>query len=47
MATRYAGIHFRCADLAGRALGRAVADLAWAKASSCFNGSSQNKKGAL
>ena len=39
MATRYPGIHFRRAHLAGRELGRAVADLAWAKASSYFNGS--------
>lgn len=38
MATRYAGIHFRRSDLAGRALGRAVADLAWAKAGSYFHG---------
>jgi hypothetical protein len=38
MATRYAGISFRSSDLKGRALGRAVADLAWAKAKSCFNG---------
>jgi hypothetical protein len=38
MATRYAGIHFRRSDLAGRALGRAVADLVWAKANSYFRG---------
>jgi len=44
MATRYAGIHFRRADLAGRALGRAVADLAWAKANSYFNGSAPAAK---
>jgi VCPO second helical-bundle domain len=39
MSGRYAGIHFRRSDLAGRALGRAVADLAWTKAQSLFNGS--------
>jgi hypothetical protein len=38
MATRYAGISFRSSDLKGRALGRAVADLAWARANSYFNG---------
>jgi len=41
MSGRYAGIHFRRGDLAGRALGRAVADLAWAKAASYFNGTAQ------
>lgn len=38
MATRYAGVSFRSSDLKGRALGRAVADLAWAKVTSYFNG---------
>jgi hypothetical protein len=33
MSRRYGGIHFRRADLAGRTLGRAVADKAWARAS--------------
>jgi Domain of unknown function (DUF6851)/VCPO second helical-bundle domain len=41
MSGRYAGIHFRRGDLAGRALGRAVADLAWAKAASYFTGSAK------
>ncbi|MGH9743927.1 MAG: vanadium-dependent haloperoxidase [Candidatus Acidiferrum sp.] len=35
---RYAGIHFRRADLVGQDLGRAVADRAWAKAQSYFVG---------
>jgi hypothetical protein len=35
---RYAGIHFARADLAGRKLGRAVAERVWAKAQSYFDG---------
>ncbi|SPE43750.1 hypothetical protein SBA7_1710011 [Candidatus Sulfotelmatobacter sp. SbA7] len=38
MSRRYGGIHFKAADLAGRALGRAVASKAWAKAQSYFDG---------
>jgi hypothetical protein len=37
-AGRYAGIHFAPADLAGRKLGRLVADRAWSKAKSYFSG---------
>ncbi|MGC1614833.1 MAG: vanadium-dependent haloperoxidase [Candidatus Acidiferrum sp.] len=40
MSGRYAGIHFRRADLAGRKLGLAVAASAWSKAQSYFTGSS-------
>jgi hypothetical protein len=36
MSHRYGGIHFRAADLAGRQLGRAVADRVWSKAQSYF-----------
>jgi hypothetical protein len=39
MSRRYGGIHFARADLAGRKLGRLVADKAWAKAQSYFDGS--------
>jgi hypothetical protein len=39
MSRRYGGIHFASADLAGRRLGRLVADRAWAKAQSYFDGS--------
>lgn len=38
MAGRYAGIHFAAGDLAGRALGRAAADSAWAKTKSYISG---------
>lgn len=38
MAGRYGGIQFERADLAGRKLGRLVADKAWSKARSYFNG---------
>lgn len=37
---RYSGIQFARGDLAGRKLGRAVAELAWAKAQSYFGGKS-------
>jgi hypothetical protein len=43
MSGRYGGIHFRRGDLAGHALGRAVANLAWSKANSYFNGTAQQK----
>jgi PAP2 superfamily len=39
LSRRYGGIHFERADLAGRQLGRLVADQAWAKAQSYFSGS--------
>jgi hypothetical protein len=40
VAGRYAGIHFAAGDLAGRKLGRLVADKAWAKAQSYFTATS-------
>lgn len=41
MSRRYGGIHFARADLAGRRLGRLVADKAWAKAQTFFNGTAK------
>jgi hypothetical protein len=41
MSCRYGGIDFRRADLAGRTLGRAVADSAWAKAQRLFDGTAK------
>jgi hypothetical protein len=41
MSRRYGGIHFARADLAGRQLGRLVADKAWRKAQSYFDGSAR------
>ncbi|HEV7219328.1 MAG TPA: hypothetical protein VGN39_10665 [Terriglobales bacterium] len=38
ISSRYAGTHFRRADLAGRRLGRLAAAKAWSKAESYFNG---------
>jgi hypothetical protein len=38
MSRRYGGIHFAHADLAGRKLGRLVAEKAWAKAQTYFDG---------
>jgi hypothetical protein len=38
MSRRYGGIHFLRADLAGRKLGRMVADRVWAKAQAYFGG---------
>jgi hypothetical protein len=38
MSGRYAGIDFASADMAGRKLGRLVADGAWSKAQSYFDG---------
>ncbi|MGC1417738.1 MAG: vanadium-dependent haloperoxidase [Candidatus Acidiferrum sp.] len=38
---RYGGINFRRSDLAGRALGRAVANRAWVKAQSLFDGTAR------
>ena len=35
---RYGGIHFEAGDLVGRAMGRLVADQAWAKATRLWNG---------
>jgi hypothetical protein len=42
MSRRYGGIHFRAADLAGRLLGRFVANQAWQKAQSYFDGTTIN-----
>lgn len=48
MSRRYGGIHFARADLAGRHLGRLVADKAWSKALSLFDGTAQpNRKEEL
>jgi len=41
MAGRYSGIQFARGDLAGRKLGRLVADRAWEKAQSYFNGTAK------
>ena len=41
MAQRYGGIHFARADLAGRQLGRLVADKVWPKAQSYFDGTAK------
>lgn len=38
LSRRYGGIHFKAADLAGRRLGRVVAEKAWQKAQSYFHG---------
>jgi hypothetical protein len=38
MSRRYGGIHFKRGDLAGRALGRAVADKAWPRSAEYFEG---------
>jgi len=38
MSRRYGGIHYEEDDLAGRALGRAVANEAWKKATAYING---------
>jgi hypothetical protein len=38
MSRRYGGIHFALADMAGRKLGRLVAEQAWKKAESYFDG---------
>jgi hypothetical protein len=38
MSRRYGGIHFAAADLAGRKLGRLVAERVWAKAQTYFDG---------
>jgi hypothetical protein len=39
---RYGGIHFAAADLAGRKLGRLVAERAWAKAQTYFDGTAKS-----
>jgi hypothetical protein len=44
---RFGGIHFARADLAGRKLGRLVADHAWAKAQAYFDGSNESTVAAL
>ncbi len=41
MSRRYGGIHFARADLAGRQLGRLVADKVWSKAESFFDGTAR------
>jgi hypothetical protein len=41
MSRRYGGIHFRRADLAGRQLGRSVAEKSWEKAEAYFNGTAK------
>jgi hypothetical protein len=38
LSRRYGGIHFRAADLVGRAIGKTVAANAWAKATAYFSG---------
>jgi hypothetical protein len=45
MSSRYSGINFRRADLVGRVLGRDVADSAWAKAQSLFDGTPKPELG--
>jgi len=41
MSRRYGGIHFEQGDLDGRAAGRLVARLAWAKAQTYINGTDE------
>jgi len=43
MSRRHGGIHFQRADLAGRTLGRAVADIAWEKAQRFLDGTARPK----
>jgi Domain of unknown function (DUF6851)/VCPO second helical-bundle domain len=45
MSRRYGGIHFRGGDLVGRAIGRIVADQAWAKAVRLWGESRWNDEG--
>lgn len=40
---RYGGIHFRDGDLAGRAMGRAVAAQAWSRAQTLINGTGRRR----
>jgi hypothetical protein len=42
MSRRYGGIHFRRADMDGRLLGRLVAEKAWSKAQSYFDGTASS-----
>jgi hypothetical protein len=42
MSRRYGGIHFARADMVGRTLGRLVADRAWVKAQSYFDGTNSS-----
>lgn len=44
MSRRYGGIHFRNGDMAGRTLGKMVAEKAWAKALSYFAGPAKGPK---
>ncbi len=41
MSRRFGGIHFEQADLDARVAGRLVAQQAWAKAQTYFNGTAQ------
>lgn len=41
MSRRYGGIHFQRADLAGRQLGKLVAEKAWSKAQTYFDGTAE------
>jgi hypothetical protein len=43
LSRRYGGIHFEAGDLTGRAMGRLVADRAWAKAVSLWSGGESEK----
>jgi hypothetical protein len=47
MSRRYGGIHFARADLAGRKLGRLVADKVWPKAQGYFDGSAKPEQKGL
>jgi hypothetical protein len=38
LSRRYGGIHFKAADLVGRAVGRLVGAETWSKAQTYFNG---------
>jgi hypothetical protein len=41
---RYGGIHFKAGDLAGRAVGRLIAQQAWLKAKALWNGDDANRR---
>lgn len=47
MSRRYGGIHFRNGDMAGRTIGKMVADKVWAQALSYFAGPRQGHVGGL
>jgi len=44
MSRRYGGIHFAQGDLTGRALGRQIGAMVWAKAKTYFNGSAHHSE---